>query len=195
MMHPAIELRFVSDHIGYGLFAKQAISRGTITWAQDGLDRTFTKQELSHLSKFEMNLIDRYAYLNYDHKQILCWDMAKYINHSCKPNVLSTGFHFDIAITDIAKDEELVTDYAMLNLEAPFECDCGQASCRKTIVSQDIAPLIKTWDHNIRKIFPLIGDVKQPLWELVPNKDLVKKAIADSAQLPSAAQNLIPEYR
>ena len=33
---------------------------------------------------------------------ILCWDNARFVNHSCEPNCLTGGFDFEFAIRDIA---------------------------------------------------------------------------------------------
>ncbi|HEX4137823.1 MAG TPA: hypothetical protein VHY84_24650 [Bryobacteraceae bacterium] len=42
MMHPDAELRFIRDNMGYGLFARKRIPRGTITWTRDELDQQFS---------------------------------------------------------------------------------------------------------------------------------------------------------
>ena len=34
MIHPDTELRFISDEVGYGVFATALIGRGTITWVR-----------------------------------------------------------------------------------------------------------------------------------------------------------------
>lgn len=39
MIHPDTKLNFVSKSIGYGVFATKFISKGTITWVLDELDK------------------------------------------------------------------------------------------------------------------------------------------------------------
>ena len=60
------------------------------------------------------------------------------INHSCEPNV---GFRSQVelvAIRDITQGEEIFLDYAFMEtIFEPFNCNCGNASCRKNITADD----------------------------------------------------------
>ncbi|MCB1198599.1 MAG: hypothetical protein KDK51_09510, partial [Deltaproteobacteria bacterium] len=117
----------------------------------------------------------------------------KYINHSCRPNVLSTGFGFDISIDEIHEDEQLLTDYACLNLESSFFCKCSSLHCRKTISSSNLQDLIKQWDKKIRSVFHLLNQQPQPLWDLIPNQEEIQFYMQNIDKIPSSAQNLTPE--
>ncbi len=59
------------------------------------------------------------------------------INHSCSPNVGIQGERSFRAIRDIKKDEELVFDYAIseVDLLRPMKCSCNCSNCRKEIRS------------------------------------------------------------
>jgi hypothetical protein len=46
MIHPHTELQFISEKIGYGVVATKFIPKGTITWALDKLDRSFTPEQI-----------------------------------------------------------------------------------------------------------------------------------------------------
>ncbi|MBI4452731.1 SET domain-containing protein [Candidatus Woesearchaeota archaeon] len=57
----------------------------------------------------------------------------KYLNHSCMPNTLEKN-HYDIALRNIRKGEELTTDYS---LDAPphikMKCACKNSNCKRII--------------------------------------------------------------
>ena len=86
MIHPDTELRFVSDEIGYGVFATAPIPRGTIVWVRDALDRLFRSDEIEQLPPFYRAIVEKYTYVDAESMCVLCWDLAKYVNHSCRPN-------------------------------------------------------------------------------------------------------------
>jgi SET domain-containing protein len=70
-------------------------------------------------------------------------DDAQYFNHSCDPNAGLRGQLGLVAMRDIATDEEVTFDYAMVLVEAPdqptyeFECHCGSADCRGRVSNHD----------------------------------------------------------
>lgn len=64
--------------------------------------------------------------------------LARYINHSCEPNVGMKGLFMLVAMRDIEPGEELLWDYDMSeNSDWRMECGCGTPSCRHTIGSFD----------------------------------------------------------
>ena len=132
MIHPSTEVRLVNEHIGYGVFARERIPKGTITWVRCALDRVFTPAEVEALGPSYWPIIDRYAYRDGRDRYILNWDHAKFMNHSCEPTVLCPGFDFDVALRDLEPGDELTYDYAVLNLDEVLECTCGRPSCRGT---------------------------------------------------------------
>jgi len=59
-------------------------------------------------------------------------------NHSCEPNIGYKDPITFVTIRDIKADEELVFDYAFSeSMFEPFECNCGNADCRKIIKPDD----------------------------------------------------------
>jgi len=104
---------------GSGLFACQFIKRGTLVWRfEPGLDVMLDRAELLVLPPVARKYLRHYAYLNQKtDKYILCFDNAKYFNHSSTPNTRNVEISgqpesVDIAVRDIYPGEELTTDYA-----------------------------------------------------------------------------------
>lgn len=189
MLHPSTELRFINSLIGYGVFALRPIPKGTITWARDELDQTFSPARLARFSAFHRALLDRYSFVDKHGDYVLCWDHARYINHSCEAACLSPGYGFEIAVRDIAAGEELTDDYGSLNLDGPFTCHCGLPTCRKEILPDDLLKHGDRWDASIAAAFPLLPRVEQPLWDLVPEKDEIAQVLAGKTPIASCRAN------
>jgi hypothetical protein len=185
MIHPHTELRRVNDHIGFGVFATERIPKGTIIWVLDALDQRFDEARYEALKPAYAGVLDRFTYLNSKGERILCWDLARYMNHSCEATCLSPGLDFEIAVRDILPGQEITDDYASLNLDGRFECGCGARGCRHTIRPEDFEALAPRWDAAIRGAFPRIAHVPQPLWPLVGQRDEVGAGLADPASIPS----------
>lgn len=183
MVHPDTELRFVGPTIGWGVFATRPIPRGTITWALDALDQRFTPPEIAALPAYARAQLDKYSYVDVRGDHILCWDHARFFNHSCAANSLSVGYEFEIAVRDIAAGEELTDDYGTLNLTEPFPCACGAAHCRRQILPDDHVRLGSEWNSLARAAFFLIRTVPQPLWEVVTERTSVEAALDDPSRL------------
>jgi hypothetical protein len=174
MIHPATELRFINDTIGYGIVALKPIPKGTITWALDKLDRTFTPAQVRSLEKIYQDVLNKYTYRNAKGDLVLCWDNARFVNHSSVSNCLTTAYEFEIAIRDIAAGEELTDDYGYLNLDEPFEVVPEPGSNRRVIYPDDLLRYYPEWDEKLLSAFPEIIRVDQPLLNLLDN-DLQQK--------------------
>lgn len=70
-------------------------------------------------------------------------DDAQYFNHSCDPNAGLRGQVGLVAMRDIAAEEDVTFDYAMVLADAPglpayeFESLCGSVLCRGTVTDRD----------------------------------------------------------
>ncbi|MCR4334781.1 MAG: SET domain-containing protein [Patescibacteria group bacterium] len=97
---------------GMGLYADQFIPKGTITWIySDKYDQSFTKKDVEKMDDITKKQFFKYAYWDKTIKKyVLCFDDQRFINHSSKPNILSTQKK-DVASRDIKKGEELLCDY------------------------------------------------------------------------------------
>lgn len=192
MLHPDTELRFVDATIGHGVFATRPIPKGTVTWVRDALDQTFSP---AALARFEPDLraqLDRYTYVDGRGDYVLCWDLARYLNHACEATCLSPGYGFEVAVRDIAADEELTDDYGTLNLDAPFRCRCGSPKCRGDIGPDDLLLYGDRWDALLASAFAELPRVAQPLWALVREKDELARLAARAAPPASCRLNHHP---
>lgn len=187
MIHPHTELRFINEQIGYGVVALKPIPRGTITWAIDKLDRKFTPKEVRSMDHLYQEVLDKFTYRNADGDYILCWDNARFVNHSSHSNCMTTAYEFEIAIRDIAAGEELTDDYGYLNLEEPFEVVPEPGSNRHVIYPDDLLRYYPEWDEELLNSFPHILEVAQPLFQLLDPRLLekVKRIAQGTAKMES----------
>lgn len=165
-MHPDTQLKWISEKIGFGVVATKPIPRGTITWVQDELDGVFPPQKPDELKPLTRELLEKYSFRNHKGEHILCWDIAKYVNHSFRSNCLSTAYNFEIAIRDINAGEELTDDYGYLNLSESFVPE-DEGAERKIVQPDDILRCYKQWDRVLNEVFPVIEKLDQPLYELL----------------------------
>jgi uncharacterized protein len=168
MLHPATELRFISPEIGYGIFATEFIPQGTITWVRDELDKTLSPDELaamSAMSKVYRQQLSKYTYRDEAGNYVLCWDLAKFTNHSCNPSCLGYGLDFEVAVRDILPGEEITGDYSTFHLtnDRSFACGCNSINCRNFVTHQDVHTQSDRWYDLMRQAFLLMDDVPQPL--------------------------------
>ena len=171
MIHPRTELRFVHTAIGVGIYASRPIARGTLTWVLDPLDRRLTPAAAAALPAHYHPLVEKYSFRDAGGNFILCWDHARYVNHSCDPNCAGTRHGFDVALRDIAPGEQLTNDYGTLNLlpHEAFACNCGAATCRGWITPEDPgAERKRARESSFAAALAGLGKVEQPLWELAP---------------------------
>ena len=167
MIHPDTELRTVSPEVGFGVYATRDIPTGTIVYAVDELEVVVTPGDPILRDGRYGPVIEKYSYVDPSGDAIVSWDLAKYVNHSCNANSLSTGYGFEIAIRDIAAGEEITDDYGLLNLREEMECLCGHANCRRVIRPGDFATESNRWDRLVRPAVKKIRRVPQPLWNVL----------------------------
>jgi hypothetical protein len=186
MIHPHTEIRFINDVVGYGVVATKLIPKGTITWVQDDLDRIYSAQEADLLSPLMKMHLETYCFTNSKGLKVLCWDHAKYVNHSFNPSCFTTAYDFEIAIRDIQPGEQLTDDYGYLNLEEPFE-PLDEGSARKVVYPDDLLNYYKEWDQMISEKLPAIFSAHQPMLPYVPEATWSKfqKLQSDPSQMLS----------
>lgn len=170
-MHPDTEIRFINEEIGYGVVATKFIPEGTITWAQDDLDRVLKPREVEKMSRMSKEMVDKFSFRNKAGDFVLCWDLAKYVNHSFHSNCLSSAYGFEIAVRDIHPGEELTDDYGYLNITEPFKAK-DEGTERNTVYPDDLLNFHEKWDEQLQKAFSYFLDVEQPLGELLPEETL-----------------------
>lgn len=167
MIHPNTELRFISESIGYGVFATSDIPEGTIVYVKDSLELVVSPTDyLLHTPEMQ-EVVEKYSYIDEKGNRIISWDFAKYVNHCCNCNTISTGYGFEIAIREIKKGEQITDEYGIFNLDYPMTLVCGEPGCRKVIRPEDFDNYYEQWDHKIRQSIGHLFTVEQPLMPFV----------------------------
>lgn len=167
MIHPHTEIKFINNDVGYGVIATSFIPKGTITWVLDKLDRFFTPEQIQDLDQLYQDMLDKYTYRNAEGNYILCWDNARFINHSSDSNCITTAYEFEVAVRDIHPGEELTDDYGYLNIERPFPVVPEKGSQRRVVYPDDIVRYYHTWDGQLLSALKDFRNVEQPLVPLL----------------------------
>ncbi len=149
------------------MVATRPLPRGTVTWVMDSLDRTFPAASFARLKAPVHTLAERYCYRNRKGEYVLCWDHARFINHSFKPNCVATAYNFELAVRDIAAGEELTDDYGFLNIIAPFRA-CDEGGQQRVVYPDDIKRHYRRWDRMLSGAFRRFSSVEQPLHPYMP---------------------------
>lgn len=192
MLHPQTELKFVSEAIGYGIFATELIPKGTIMWVRDELDRVIKKEDLANYSPANLENLLKYTYRTAEGDYFFCWDLNRYVNHSFQPNSMITPLGFEIAIRDIQPGEEVTNDYGTLNVIEAFVCAKDTDHERSHVYPDDLARHYQAWDKKIAEAFQFIMQRPQPLERLLTKgqKEEIEKIHRGEMDLPSIKNNL-----
>lgn len=187
MIHPGTELRFINDQIGYGVFATQLILKGTIVWALDSLDQRFNEAEVAQLDPILRERLLKYCYRDEVGQYILCWDSARYVNHSFNSSCIATPYKFELAARNIFPGEELTDDYGYFNLDRPFYCLPEPGTDRRVILPEDFLQDYPVWDRKAAAALRHLNQVAQPLKHLVDPRyrDKITAIAAGTATMDS----------
>jgi hypothetical protein len=167
MIHPSTELRFISEEVGYGVFATQFIPKGSITYVKDCLEISVSPGDYEQLAAEMQEAVEKYSYIDERGHRIVSWDFGKYVNHCCQCNTISTGYGFELAIRDIQPGEQITDEYGIFNLQYYMDLRCGEAGCRCRIGPDDFDRYYSAWDEKIKSALPLLRAVDQPLLSFV----------------------------
>ena len=193
MLHPDTALASI-DGQGYGVVATEHIPRGTVVWVQDSLDRLLSVDRVAGLPPLLRAAVRNHGYFDREGRIVLCWDHARYVNHSCEPNCVSPGHAFEIAVRDIEAGEQLTNDYLTLNLECDFECQCRRPTFRRVLAASRAEDLADHWDGLIRVAVPAVPSVPQPLQSVMGEDDgrALDVAVQGARPLRSCRWHLSP---
>ncbi len=172
MIHPDREVKYINEALGSGVFATKALPNGTILYVIDSLEVELTSKQFNSLNKNMRDIVDTYSYINEKGHRILSWDNAKYVNHKCECNSMSTGYGFEIAIKDIDYGEEITDEYGLFNLPHAITVDCGCINCRKVVNPTDADTYLYEWDEIVKDALAYITNVEQPLWDHMKYKTI-----------------------
>ncbi len=181
-MHPHTELRVVDPVVGLGVFATAFLPRGTVVWVRDGLDQVVDDARLATLPPLLQAQVERYAHVDGRGRRLLCWDHARFMNHSCDPSTTSVGTLMEIARRDLHPGDALTCEYGLDYITAPFPCACGAARCRGTLVPEDATAHRRRWDEESQAAFDAAILVEQPALGAVsagdPGREIVDAILA-----------------
>ena len=163
MIHPNTRLQFINPTIGYGVFATADIPEGTIVYVKDSLELVITPQDYAGHGPEMREVVDKYSYIDENGNRIVSWDFAKYVNHCCDCNTISTGYGFEMAIRPIKAGEQITDEYGIFNLDVEMDLECKRPGCRKRIGPGDFDKYYEVWDEKIRRSIPRLFAVDQPL--------------------------------
>lgn len=140
---------------GRGVFAKKNLKKDEIVFILKGKIRTQSVLTKEDIYRFP-NWIGIEHLLYIDPKP-----PAVYINHSCEPNLGTTGKRQFRALRGIKKGEELTFDYA-ISEETPWTmyCKCGVKHCRKII-----GPIFTLPEAIFKKYLPYIPKYFQSIYK------------------------------
>ncbi len=170
MIHPDTELRFISKEKGYGVFATKFIPKGTVIYVADKLD-IFIKPNSPLLKDSRyLPIIEKFTFIDSQGTRILSWDHAKYVNHCCQPNSLTTGWGFEIAVTDIQPNDEITDDYGVFTTEHEMTISCSKKACRLKLSGDDFDRCVPAWDKKLQSAFRTFMSVDQPMKFLLSTK-------------------------
>jgi hypothetical protein len=194
MLHPHTELRFVSEEIGYGIYATHDIPKGTITWVRDQLDRVFKLSDIKKMNEANSENLLKYTYRDKNGDYFFCWDLTRYVNHSYEPNSMLTALGFEIAIKDIKKGDEITNDYGTFNIIEPFKCANGPHQ-RETVKPDDLTRFYGEWDELVNEAMMFQNIVTQPLDKFLTDeqKSNLTQINKGEMSLPSVLTNYFPD--
>lgn len=167
MIHPHTELRLVSPEVGYGVFATAFIPKGSMVYVKDSLEVEVTPEAYVQFSAAYQEVVEKYSYRDERGVRILSWDLAKYVNHCCQCNTISTGYGFEVALRDIQPGEEITDEYGIFNLEYEMPLRCAQNGCRKLLRPQDFDHYYPIWDEKIKEALQHFSLFSQPLMDFM----------------------------
>jgi uncharacterized protein len=185
MIHPDTELRFISDAIGYGVFATRPILRGTIVWTLCLFDRVYTPAQAAALPYAYQQMLAKYGYIDAAGDYVLCWDAGRYVNHGCEPAMLGAGPETEIAVRDIQPGDHVTCEYGGLNLTNPMPCTCGSPRCRGRVRAEDALEQWREWDRLVAQNLPLAAKVEQPLLPFMRDPARFREWVEGRAPVPS----------
>lgn len=188
MIHPHTTIKYINDTVGYGVFATQDIPEGTIVYVKDSMELEISPMEYLTHQKEIQEVIEKYSYMDQRGYRIVSWDFAKYVNHCCNFNTISTGYGFEIAVRDIKAGDQITDEYGIFNLTYDIELTCAEPSCRKTVKPKDFDTYYTQWDEIIKKSLKKLKLVDQPL--LVFVDEFSKNELEDFISDPLAYQSV-----
>jgi len=167
MIHPSTRLGYINNEKGKGVIATRFIPKGTVTYVKDSLEIEITADDPRLSDPLYKDIIETYSYIDRDGTKVLSWDHAKYVNHCCQCNTMSTGYGFEIAVRDIEAEEEMTDEYGMFNFNNTLELKCDKSPCRDVVTGRDVDKYYTKWDEVVKDALVKFNNVEQPLEKFI----------------------------
>jgi hypothetical protein len=101
MLHPAFDLRYISEEEGLGVVATRLVPKGTMTSVESDFDLVLTPAQMEQLDSAHQELVRKYGYRKPTGEFFLDWDHARFINHSFHNTEVLTTYEFGLAVRDV----------------------------------------------------------------------------------------------
>lgn len=137
-----VELRFVSESVGQGLFSLNDIPKGTPVWVPAQVVKYTCDEVTANLQQMTAEKANEYLRQSFvlaadlDHLCVNVDDLGRFTNHSSNPN---TGFadftsstDTSVALRDIAAGDEITCDYSGLGSPQWYKDLCAQYNVMPT---------------------------------------------------------------
>lgn len=160
--------------------------------ALDSLDIKLNASFVKSLDSLRQKEIFKYAFRDREGKYILCWDLARFMNHSFHANCIPTAYDFEITVRDIYPEEQLTDHYACFNLDEPFDCLPEEGSVKTKVMPNDILHYYQEWDRQTAEAMISFNRVEQPLKYLL-NPQYIDKVNA-VAEGKEALDSILATY-
>lgn len=128
---------------------------------------TFTGPVIDYRQTLKLGSKESFAFQVAAYLYILLDEPARYFNHCCEPNCGVTPQQELVALTDIAKNEELRWDYStsMLEHHWKMKCSCNKETCRGIIGDFNRLPKV------LQKKYTDMGIVQQFILDALAGGD------------------------
>lgn len=143
-MNPNLEIK-TTERCGKGVFAKEAIRKGSILFVMGGYILTIEDENnLKGVAADKPIEVSERFSIGPRTASDLPRMPQHYVNHSCNPNAGFQGQLFMVAIRKVRGGEEITYDYAMVmhpnkksDTYFKIKCLCGSKECRGYISEDD----------------------------------------------------------
>lgn len=127
----SISTRVGRSATGLGLFATRPIKRGghIATYRGRRISTEEAERRAARGARYMFTINSRWSIDGSPR-----WNLARYINHSCRPNARSVGRNGGIVIVALRRieaGEEITYDYGPEYLDLFFKNDCRCPTCRE----------------------------------------------------------------
>lgn len=106
-----------SDINGFGLFADESISKGTLVWQEGLIDQEISVEQINSFPIVAKEFMSHFGSETRPGVFSLCGDDARFINHSDEPNISAIGSQ-GFALSDIAVGQEITCNYKEFDIRS-----------------------------------------------------------------------------